>query len=64
MREHVGMVAWPELLLEVDSVDECWSKISRVVDEARERFVPKVKIKKKLWQRKEKKDTGTKYNVR
>jgi hypothetical protein len=45
MREHVGMVAWPELLLEEDSVDECWSKISRVVDEARERFVPKVKIK-------------------
>jgi hypothetical protein len=45
MRAFAGVVAWPELLLDSDSVDGCWLKIKKVILEAREKFIPKVILK-------------------
>lgn len=45
MREFVGSYEWEENLKDVKDVDECWSKIKNVLHIAKDKFVPKVKIK-------------------
>ena len=46
IRERVAMTKWDELLTEEQTVDQCWKEIKRVILDACEEFIPRVKKKR------------------
>jgi hypothetical protein len=44
MRDMIGSTAWEQLLSEDMSVDECWQEIMKVIQQAKDTCIPKVKL--------------------